>query len=33
MNKTYKADSMPAKFMQDAATGYAVLALLGNAND
>ena len=29
MNKPHKADSMPAKFMQDAATGYASLALLG----
>jgi hypothetical protein len=28
MNKPHKADSMPAKFMQDAATGYAALALL-----
>lgn len=29
MNKPHKADSMPARFMQDAATGYAALALLG----
>jgi squalene-hopene/tetraprenyl-beta-curcumene cyclase len=29
MNKPHKADSMPARFMQDAATGYASLALLG----
>ncbi len=28
MNKEYPADSMMAKFMQDAATGFAVLALL-----
>ena len=28
MNKRYKPDSMPARFMQDAATGYATLALL-----
>jgi len=30
MNKPHKADSMPARFMQDAATGYAALALLGD---
>jgi squalene-hopene/tetraprenyl-beta-curcumene cyclase len=29
MNKPHKADSMAARFMQDAATGYAALALLG----
>lgn len=29
MNHHHKADSMPARFMQDAATGYAALALLG----
>lgn len=28
MNKEYRADSMMAKFMQDAATGFAVMALL-----
>jgi squalene cyclase len=28
MNKEYPADSMMVKFMQDAATGFAVLALL-----
>jgi len=30
MNHHHKADSMPARFMQDAATGYAVMALLGS---
>jgi squalene-hopene/tetraprenyl-beta-curcumene cyclase len=29
MNKRYEADSMPLRFMQDAATGFAVMALLG----
>ena len=29
MNHPHKADTMPAKFMQDAATGYAAAALLG----
>jgi len=29
MNHKHKADSMPARFMQDAATGYAALALAG----
>jgi len=29
MNHHHKPDSMPARFMQDAATGYAALALLG----
>jgi len=29
MNKVYDPDSMPAKFMRDAATGFAVLALVG----
>jgi hypothetical protein len=28
MNKEYPADSMMVKFMQDAATGFAALALL-----
>jgi len=29
MNKPYEADSMPVRFMQDAATSFAVMALLG----
>jgi len=29
MNKAYEADSMPLRFMQDAATSFAALALLG----
>jgi hypothetical protein len=28
MNRKYPADSMEIRFMQDAATGYAVMALL-----
>jgi hypothetical protein len=28
MNKHYEPDSMPARFMRDAATGFAALALL-----
>jgi squalene-hopene/tetraprenyl-beta-curcumene cyclase len=31
MNKHYEPGSMPLQFMQDAATGFAVLALLGTA--
>src|SRR5205823_9474648 len=33
MNKQYEPDSMPVRFMQDAATGFAVLALLGGGRD
>jgi hypothetical protein len=29
MNKQYEADSMPSRFMQDAATAFAALGLLG----
>ncbi len=28
MNKPYEADSMPVRFMRDAATAFATLALL-----
>lgn len=28
MNKPYEADSMPLRFMQDAATSFAAMALL-----
>jgi len=33
MNKHHKADTMPARFMQDAATGFAALALIGPPAD
>jgi hypothetical protein len=32
MNKTYAPDSMQIRFMRDAATGFAALALLENAD-
>ena len=32
MNEQYEAGSIPSRFMADAATSYAVLALLGEKN-